>query len=46
MKKIPLTQNKFALVDDDDFDVLNRYKWCADKDTGGYFRAMRVELKP
>ena len=27
MKKIPLTQGKFALVDDADFDRLTRWKW-------------------
>jgi hypothetical protein len=27
MKKIPLSQNKFALVDDEDFDFLNQWKW-------------------
>jgi len=27
MKKIPLTQEKFALVDDKDYDWLSRYKW-------------------
>jgi hypothetical protein len=28
-KEIPLTQGKVALVDDDLFDELSRWKWCA-----------------
>lgn len=28
MKKIRLTQNRFALVDDKDFEWLNQWKWC------------------
>ena len=29
MKEIPLTQGKVALVDDEDFPVINSYKWFA-----------------
>jgi len=28
MKKIKLTQDKFAVVDDEWFDYINQYKWC------------------
>ena len=29
MKQIILTQSKFAIVDDEDYKLLNSYKWCA-----------------
>src|SRR5262249_39143083 len=31
MKQIPLTQGKFAIVDDADFEWLNQWKWCASR---------------
>jgi hypothetical protein len=42
MKKIPLTQGQFALVDDWNYDWLNQFKWCAKKDyKNGTFYAIR-----
>lgn len=39
MKKIPLTQGKFALVDDEDYDWLMTWKWRAVKDGNNYYAA-------
>jgi hypothetical protein len=36
MKKIPLTQGFFALVDDEDFERVNIYKWTLQKGKRNY----------
>lgn len=38
VKQIPLTQGKFALVDDEDFERVNQYKWQYRKQDGYAFR--------
>lgn len=43
MKKIPLTQNQFAIVDNEDFEWLSRWKWIAAKNHYGGFAAIRKE---
>jgi hypothetical protein len=39
MKTIPLTQGKFAIVDDEDFEYLNQWKWHAVKMHNLYYAA-------
>jgi hypothetical protein len=41
MKLIPLTQGKFAQVDDADFEELSRFSWCAVKGKRDTFYAFR-----
>jgi len=33
MRQIPLTQGKFSMVDDEDYDELNKFKWYAHGDS-------------
>ena len=44
MKSIPLTQGMTAIVDDDMFERLNRYKWYAQKRKNTFY-AVRKTLK-
>lgn len=43
MKHIPLTQGKFAIVDDEDYDYLMQWKWFAQKGRSTYYA---VRLTP
>jgi hypothetical protein len=43
-RKIPLTQGKFAIVDEEDYDELNKYKWYATNQRGQFY-AGRTEKK-
>lgn len=45
MKQIPLTQEKFAIVDDEDYERINQYKWYARKGGNTYYamRAMPIQ---
>lgn len=42
MKYIPLTQNKYTIVDDEDYPELSKYTWCADKKRTGESYAIRT----
>lgn len=42
-KTIPLSQGKVTLVDDEDYDWLNQWKWCADAGKNNIMYAIRKE---
>lgn len=44
-RAIPLTQGKYAIVDEDDYEWLSQWRWYADE-SGGTFYAMRWEALP
>jgi hypothetical protein len=31
MVEVPLTRERIALIDDDDFETVSRFKWCCDR---------------
>jgi len=45
MKLIPLTQGKFAMVDDEDHEFLSTWKWMAAQNKVGRFYARRASYE-
>jgi len=44
MKEIPLTQGKVALVDDEDFDRVNQYKWYVHRGGNNYYALTSTKI--
>lgn len=44
MKKIKLTQNKFALVDNKNYNLLSQDKWCAQKIHSVYYAVRNIVI--
>jgi hypothetical protein len=44
MRQIPLTQSKMTMVDDSDYELLNRYKWYAARDRHVFYARRAVRL--
>ncbi len=45
MKKIKLTQNQYALVNDEIFEQINQHKWWADKTGNTYYAVRKVTIQ-
>ena len=45
MKTIQLTQGKVAIVDDDDFEMLNAYKWFAHKQGDRFYARRNTSIR-
>ncbi len=44
MKRIPLTQDKFAIVDDEDYEWLNQWKWCCVKIRRTFYAVRKTKI--
>jgi len=44
MKKIKLTQGKYALIDNEDYDRINQYKWFTRKDGQNFYAVKKLYI--
>lgn len=44
MIEIPLTQGKVALIDDEDFELVSQYTWCAKKGRISYYAYTNIRI--
>jgi len=44
MKTIPLTQGKVAIVDDEDYEILNQFKWYAERQGKTFYANRKAPL--
>jgi hypothetical protein len=42
MKLVPLTQGKFAMVDDDDYERVMQHKWCVFKSNKRFYASTKI----
>lgn len=45
MRKIKLTQNKYALIDDEDFDIVSQYNWYTFPKNNTYYAARTIRKR-
>ena len=43
MREIPLTQDKVALIDDEDYERIAAHKWCAIRDRSQWYAARNTQ---
>lgn len=43
MREIQLTRGKVALVDDADYEWLNQWKWCANKESNTFYAVRKIK---